>query len=661
MVGILKKHPYFFATIIATLLAIVVWICVPNEYTAITKLSDEYKEADLAIGLDNMKARIKNLMGEGNSGMNDMDVYCKFLKTEDFARELSHKQLPNMNMTYGEYLTEKDTIENILDRINYNYSSKQETLTITFTDKDPVIAAQMLDSITAQLQLIITQHRQSIANASLQNAEQKLSTIRLDYEQAQRDYATFADSHTNIKTQQYIQQEKALGQTVSITKNLYQKATEEYARQKALKQRSYMSFAVIQNNTTPLKPNSHFIGYLLSFIFIALLLTHGLICYKQGKIVFDSTLLSDYKSPWSITIIIWTLIIGLYYLLDTLLYPITEQFYYCLIIWVPIFCVLSYLTYELTDSFKYNDNIEFNKNVFTFFLIISMIITPLYLYRIYQIVSMFSADDLMENVRILAIFGEGQGFLGQSIILNQALLITALWAYPRIPLWQVIIPILACFLNAIAIMEKGTLFFVFICIIFVLHHKQVIKLRTIIIAGLLLIGFFYIFNLQRAGAESDYSKNETIIDFIAMYVLSPPVAFCQLMPEATPQFGTNTFGTIYHFLIRFGVDGIVEKLKTQEFVMVPIPTNVYTIFQPFYIDFGYKGIAFFSALYGIICGFLYRLYKNNNAVGCCLYTFIIYVLVLQFYQENIFLSLATVIEFVFLVYLITQQHIKFRF
>lgn len=95
--------------------------------------------------------------------------------------------------------------------------------------------------------------------------------------------------------------------------------------------------------------------------------------------------------------------------------------------------------------------------------------------------------------------------------------------------------------------------------------------------------------------------------------------------------------------------------------MVPIPTNVYTIFQPFYIDFGYKGIAFFSALYGIICGFLYRLYKNNNAVGCCLYTFIIYVLVLQFYQENIFLSLATVIEFVFLVYLITQQHIKFRF
>ena len=114
-------------------------------------------------------------------------------------------------------------------------------------------------------------------------------------------------------------------------------------------------------------------------------------------------------------------------------------------------------------------------------------------------------------------------------------------------------------------------------------------------------------------------------------------------------------------MIRFGVNDVVEKLKTQDFVMVPIYTNVYTIFQPFFIDFGYKGIAFFAALYGIICGWLYRLYKNSNNVGCCLYTFMIYALVLQFYQENIFLSLATVIEFVIFVYLMTQKQIIIRF
>ena len=661
----IKLHPYITATIAATLLAIVVWILVPKEYTAITKLSDEYKEIDLAIGLNDMKASIKHLTGESNAGMNDMAVYCKILKTDDFARKLSHKQVPNKNVSYGEYLSEKDTIENILDRINYNYSSKQETLTISFTDKDPVIAAQMLDSITAQLQFIITRYRQSTADASLQNAERNLSATRLHYEQAQKNYASFVDSHTDINTQKYKQQEQALNKTVSITENIYQKATQEYARQKALKQRSYLSFAVIQNNSVPQKSSKYFIGYLFTFLFIALLFTHGYICLNKKTIEIETHLFGDYFSPWTLTIIIWSLILGLYYLLDTPLYPITEQFYYCFIIWIPIFCSCSFLSYALTNSAKSNQQIgkgiEFNKNVFTFLLIISMIITPLYVYRIYQIVSMFNPDDLMENIRTLALFGEGQGFLGQSIILNQALLITALWAYPRIPLWQVIIPVIACFLNAVAIMEKGTMFFVFICIIFVLHHKKIIRLRSIIFAGVILVSFFYIFNLQRAGEDSDYSKNETISDFIAMYILSPPVALCQLMPDTTPQFGTNTFGTIYHFMIRFGVNDVVEKLKTQDFVMVPIPTNVYTIFQPFLIDFGYKGIAFFAALYGIICGWLYRLYKNYNNIGCCLYTFMIYALVLQFYQENIFLSLATVIEFVIFVYLMTQKHIIIRF
>lgn len=657
----MKRHPYIVTTIIATLLAIVVWLLAPKEYTAITKLSDEYREVDLAIGLDKLKAQINNATGGANKGVNDIEVYAKILKSKDFARTISRSEIPEKNMTYGEYLNEKDTIDAILDNINYNLSVNHQTLTISFTDRDPVVAAQMLDSVTAHLQATVTDQRHKIAEAALKSATAELERAKKDYQELCRKYNAFADSHLNSLSEQRIQEEKALKNECALSYRHLRNITNEFAREKALMQRAYMSFAVIQSNSVPLKPNSFFIGYLLSFIFIALIISHSLICYKRKITAFEPIVLSDYFSPWNLTVFIWVMILGLYYFLNTQLYPITEQFYYCLIIWGPIFCVCSYLSYELTDSIKHDNNIGFNKNIFTFFLIISMIITPIYVYRIYQIISMFSLDDLMENVRILAIFGEGQGILGQSITLNQALLITALWAYPRIPLWQVIITVIACFLNAIAIMEKGTLFFVFICIIFVLHHKKAIRLRTIIIAGLLLVGFFYLFNLQRAGDDSDYSRSETITDFIAMYVLSPPVAFCQLMPEITPQFGTNTFGTIYHFMIRFGVDGVVEKLKTQEFVFVPISTNVYTIFQPFYIDFGYKGIAFFSALYGIICGFLYRLYKNNNTFGCCLYTFIVYVLVLQFYQENIFLSLATVIELVILVYWMTQQHIKIHF
>ena len=59
----INRHPYITATLVAALLAIVVWLCMPKEYTAVTKLSDEYEEMDLAIGINDIKAHIKSIMG----------------------------------------------------------------------------------------------------------------------------------------------------------------------------------------------------------------------------------------------------------------------------------------------------------------------------------------------------------------------------------------------------------------------------------------------------------------------------------------------------------------------------------------------------------------------------------------------------------------------
>ena len=125
----INRHPYITATLVAALLAIVVWLCMPKEYTAVTKLSDEYEEMDLAIGINDIKAHIKSIMGSDNNGMNDMEVYCKVLKTEDFARSIAHKQVPGKRKTYGEYLGNKDTIAAVLNNINYNYTASRNSYT----------------------------------------------------------------------------------------------------------------------------------------------------------------------------------------------------------------------------------------------------------------------------------------------------------------------------------------------------------------------------------------------------------------------------------------------------------------------------------------------------------------------------------------------------
>lgn len=659
----MKRHPYILATVIATLLALVVWLCVPKDYTAVTKLSDEYKETELAIGFSNAKAYLKNAMGGANTGMNDMEIYCKVLKTEDFAHDISQKQVPGKHMTYGQYVDKEDTIKAILDRINYNYSTIETSLSISFTDKDPVVASQMLDSITVHLQDIITQHRHTIVDSALHNAIRAMAATQVRYQQAIANYGRFIDSHTDISTNALKQQEKALENESKDAYALHEKAVEEYARQKALKERAYLSFAVIQDNTVPQHANKSLIGYLLCFIILALLLTRGIIRYRDKGIKdIKLNLLGGYFSPWFLTIAIWGLILGLYYLLDTDLYPITKQFYICFLLWLPIFCLCAIATYMLSSRSDYGmttGGIDFNKSLFLLFFGISLIITPLYVYRVIQIVTMFGTEDLMTNVRTLAVYGEGQGILNYSAVINQALFVVALWAHPRIPIWQIVVLGLACLMNSLAIMEKGMMFFVFVSTMFVLFEKKVIRIRTILTFSILILILFYIFNLGRAGEDSDYQKEETLFDFFTMYALSPPVAFCQLSPEVIPQFGTNTFETVYLFLQRFGAD-VVVKDKLQEFVFVPVSTNVYTIFQPFFIDFGYRGVAFFAAVYGCLCGFLYRLFRNGNGAGTCLYTYAVDVLLLQFYQENVFLSMIFVLQFTFFIVLLTQQKIKFQ-
>ena len=143
----MKRHPYILATTIATLTAILVWIVVPKDYTAFTKLSDEYKETELAVGLNVIQAHIKEVTGSADSGINDMEIYSKVLKSADFARCIAGKTVSGKGITYGAYLDEEDTIEAVQDAIVYNYIHSQQTLSISFTDRDPVVASQMLDSV----------------------------------------------------------------------------------------------------------------------------------------------------------------------------------------------------------------------------------------------------------------------------------------------------------------------------------------------------------------------------------------------------------------------------------------------------------------------------------------------------------------------------------
>ena len=385
------------------------------------------------------------------------------------------------------------------------------------------------------------------------------------------------------------------------------------------------------------------------------LLLVGLLAFKVG----------DVFAPWTITLLVWLAILILFQIQGDLLYPLGDQFRTCLILWVPIFLVASLITYTVMPKADKPDDEEkpimarkplFNSTLFNFLYFISMVITPLYLYQIMKVVMMFDLSDMLWNLRILAVYGnESYGFLNYSYVLNQVLLVVALWEYPKVPMWKLITIILASIMSAFAIMEKGMLFFLLSSTLFVLYEKRVIKMRSIIFSVLGIVLVFFLLNIARDYREdADPNDAMTFLDFFGIYVMSPAVAFEYVEEDLTPQWGSHTFQTIYLFLARWGGDFEVNT-KLQGFVWVPLPTNVYTIFQPFFEDFKYKGVAFFAFFYGVFSGWFYRMARNGNGFGKCAYALVVYVLALQFYQENVMMSIVSVLQFLFFTYLVMQQ------
>ena len=77
--------------------------------------------------------------------------------------------------------------------------------------------------------------------------------------------------------------------------------------------------------------------------------------------------------------------------------------------------------------------------------------------------------------------------------------------------------------------------------------------------------------------------------------------------------------------------------------------------QPFYVDFGEIGVAYFALIYGVFTGWCYAGYRKGNSAMKCLYTYMVMVLVLQFGQEQIFLLPIVFLKVCFLIYILTQR------
>ena len=155
---------------------------------------------------------------------------------------------------------------------------------------------------------------------------------------------------------------------------------------------------------------------------------------------------------------------------------------------------------------------------------LSILMTILYAKHIYGIVSQFDTENMLYNIRVLAVeHTDSYGLLSYTQGINIGLYLVAIWLYPRISKWTIFIIVVVNIILELAMMEKSGILIMILGALFVLYERGRIKVRTIGLTFGFIIVLFFFFNMTKENADSEESM--TFMDFFGMYVTSPMVAF----------------------------------------------------------------------------------------------------------------------------------------
>jgi oligosaccharide repeat unit polymerase len=104
-------------------------------------------------------------------------------------------------------------------------------------------------------------------------------------------------------------------------------------------------------------------------------------------------------------------------------------------------------------------------------------------------------------------------------------------------------------------------------------------------------------------------------------------------------WGENAFRFVFALLNRLGFDAEPRPL-VMEFRSVPFPTNVYTVYRPYYEDFAWAGVAFSQWCLGAFHSATWLRARAGHRSHAFLYGALLYPLLMQLFADQ-YLSLAS--------------------
>ena len=372
---------------------------------------------------------------------------------------------------------------------------------------------------------------------------------------------------------------------------------------------------------------------------------------------------NDALYPPFIQASLWLMILILYIINQDFFVPLSDQLYLLILNGVFMFSLGSYLS---TYQYHANKNILSLKDISRRPVLLNLIYwlpicgLPFYLFRVYHLGIGGPTDNFFVNVRIqytAEALSQTRNLLDYLITLSFISVgLQLLLTFRNNKKIRFYVALTIALAYAILSTGRTFLLFLFTMIIGILlitrrlnAFKGFFYVVLIATSIFVLVGLF----LGKGGSlEQNFLDNSlSMKDSLRTYLLASLPAFdIYMQSDIRQKYGSNTFRTILAVLHEIGFNVDVPSL-VKEYQYVPMPTNVYTVYQPYFADFSFFGPIFIQFFFGLVYGLVYKKANRGNSFYIFLYGIFLYPLLMQGFQDQYFSLLSTWIQYFIALYI----------
>lgn len=182
-------------------------------------------------------------------------------------------------------------VEGLKSNIICTVDPLTNVISLKVNAQDPLVAANLSDSVCERLKNFITSYRTSKARVDVDYYEKLAQEAEANYKKAQDEYSAFCDTHKNITQQATISKRDDLEREASMALSIYQAMITQVEKHKTKLQEDTPVFTTLQSASVPLKPSApKRVFFCLGMLMLATIITSARILKDElyNTIVFFS-------------------------------------------------------------------------------------------------------------------------------------------------------------------------------------------------------------------------------------------------------------------------------------------------------------------------------------------------------------------------------------